>query len=169
MANSLFEIRRRSLDELEDFREIRLEALKQAPEAFGSVYEVDSLKPMSAFAERISNSLIFAAYMEDRIVGMAGLKPETGPKDLHKGFIWGVYVRADARQYGIAAALMQHLLEAGKEIVEQLTLTVVKENLAAIRLYQKLGFTIYGTEPCSMKSNGQYVDEVLMVKFLREI
>ncbi|WP_423008712.1 GNAT family N-acetyltransferase [Undibacterium sp. JH2W] len=53
-------------------------------------------------------------------------------------------------------------------MVEQVTLSAVKANLAAVSLHQKLGFDIYRTEPRSLKSDGAYFDEVLMVKLLRK-
>ena len=46
------QIRRLGAADVQDFREIRLSALKKAPEMFGSVYEHEEKKPMEAFAER---------------------------------------------------------------------------------------------------------------------
>ena len=39
-------------------------------------------------------------------------------------------------------------------------------NTPAIRLYQKAGFEIYGTEPRALFVNGRYIDEHMMVRFL---
>ena len=47
-------------------------------------------------------------------------------------------------------------------------LAVVNENKAACRLYGALGFVEYGYEKRALKQDGQYYDEVLMVKFLDE-
>jgi RimJ/RimL family protein N-acetyltransferase len=47
-------------------------------------------------------------------------------------------------------------------------LTVVSENEAARRLYWALGFVEYGYEKRSLKHDGRYDDEVLMVKLLDE-
>ena len=59
-------------------------------------------------------------------------------------------------------ALIQHAFG----IVEQLRLGVVDTNEAAIRLYQKHGFEIYGTEMRALKTEAGYSNEVLMVRFL---
>src|SRR5882757_6663592 len=88
-----FAVRRLGVADAEDYRTIRLAALAREPDAFGSVYDVEVARPLSAFAERLATSVVFAAHIGDRIVGMVGLKPETGPKDSHKGFVWGLYVR----------------------------------------------------------------------------
>jgi RimJ/RimL family protein N-acetyltransferase len=50
--------------------------------------------------------------------------------------------------------------------VEHLLLSVVSENEAAHRLYQKLGFSEYGREMKALKLGGRYLDEILMVRFL---
>ena len=66
----------------------------------------------------------------------------------------------------ITPLLVQALLLAAAGVVEQLTLTVVSENHAAIALYRKFGFEVYGVEPRALKQPEGYSDEVLMVRFL---
>ena len=50
-----------------------------------------------------------------------------------------------------------------KKRVRQLHLTVVTTNEGALKLYEKNGFRVYGTEPRSLKVNEHYYDEHLMV------
>ncbi len=50
--------------------------------------------------------------------------------------------------------------------IERLDLGVAIKNTAAIALYEKLGFQLYGIDLKAMKENDQYIDEQLMVKFL---
>jgi len=160
------EIRR--LDNAHDYRSIRLEALLDSPEAFGSMHAVEVDRPLAHFAERLTSSVIFAAYAGAQIVAMIGLKQEEGPKDSHKAFVWGFYVRPDYRKHGVGKALIVALMDAAHDIVEQLTLTVVRQNTSAIALYEACGFVTYGIEPRSLKEAAGYSDEVLMVRFLRQ-
>lgn len=51
------QIRRLGAADVQDFREIRLSALKKAPEMFGSVYEHEEKKPMEAFVGRLTGFL----------------------------------------------------------------------------------------------------------------
>ncbi len=163
---SNFEIRRLGIIDVADYRSIRLAALQGEPDAFGSVYEVEAARPSSAFAERLDTSIIFSAYAGGDIVGMAGLKQEAGLKDRHKGFVWGMYVRPNARGQGIGAALLAAIIGGAEQIVEQLTLTVVQGNNAALSLYEKYGFRAYGVEPRALKTAAGYSDEILMSRIL---
>ena len=77
-----------------------------------------------------------------------------------------VYVRPEHRGSGMAAALVEHLVEHARRHVLQIHLGVWSENLPAIKLYQRLGFELYATEPRYLFVNGRFIDEHLMVRFL---
>lgn len=159
-------IRRVLAADWHDYRTIRLRALALAPEAFGSLYEVEARRPAGAFAERLASSVVMGAYVEDRIVGMAGYKQAEGLKDAHKGFVWGVFVEPEFQSRGIGQALLLALVGAARGEIEQLILAVVATNRRAIALYERNGFEVYGVEPRALKSASGYADEVLMVRFL---
>ncbi|TXL72192.1 GNAT family N-acetyltransferase [Vineibacter terrae] len=160
-------IRRLMAADAADYRAIRLEALQRAPQAFGSTYVAEAARPVAAFAERLTGSVVFGAYAAAGIVGMAGLARSPGPKESHKGFLWGMYVRAEMRGQGVGALLVEAVIAAAAATLDQITLSVVQENAAARALYERFGFTAYGVEPRALKTPDGYVDEVLMVKFLR--
>ena len=67
---------------------------------------------------------------------------------------------------GIGKRMLKELLaEAEKCGYEQAELEVVSSNQPAIRLYEQLGFQIYGTLPHAVKyKDGTYGDEYRMVK-----
>jgi ribosomal protein S18 acetylase RimI-like enzyme len=164
--HSDLQIRRLETADAALYREIRLEALKQNPEAFGSTFERESDKPPSWFEAAVSQRDIFGAFLQGTLAGIAGYAAQESPKHAHKGVLWGMYVRPAARNSGLGKRLVEAVLDHARERVEALQLTVVSENEAARRLYGSLGFVEYGFEKRALKQDGRYYDEVLMVKFL---
>lgn len=144
------------------FREIRLEALQQAPEAFGSTFEQEGSQSLARFEEVLAQADVFGAFRDADLIGMAGFRGHTGAKQAHKGSLWGMYVRASARGTGVARPLVEAVLAHARDRVELVQLTVVKENEAAQRLYRRCGFVAYGLEVHALKHGGRYYDEVLM-------
>ena len=71
-----------------------------------------------------------------------------------------------ARGRGVGVALVDRIVAAATDLVQQLTLSVVRGNDAALALYERCGFETYGAEPRALKSTTGYADEVLMVRFL---
>lgn len=69
---------------------------------------------------------------------------------------------------GIGRQMMETVLGVAKELgYEQAELEVVTTNEKAFRLYESLGFEIYGTQSHSMKyKDGTYADAYLMMKVL---
>ena len=159
-------IRRLDASDAEPFRALRLAALREAPEAFGSTYAIEAARPITEYRERLTSSTVLGAHCDGELVGIVGFKRETGEKNAHKAFVWGMYVRAGFRRRGIGSALVDAMTRSAAGKVEQLTLTVVQGNDAATTLYEKAGFFAYGVEPRSLKTPAGYLDEVLMVRFL---
>lgn len=169
MGTAEFEIRPvKPADDAAIFRNIRLEALRANPEAFGSSYEAEAAQPLSWFLARLADSTVFGAFRDGQIIGIAGFAIQQGDKNAHKGRIWGMYVRPDARGGGIGRRLMEAVIEHARHRVELVQLTVVRDNERARRLYASLGFQEYGTEWHSLKHDGRYYDEILMAKDLLE-
>lgn len=148
------------------YRDIRLEALKASPEAFGSTFETENAQALSWFSDRLGTSTVLGAFHDTKLVAMAGFAIQQGQKRAHKGLLWGMYVRPAARGTGVGRRLIEAILDVARQHVELIQLTVVRENEQARRLYASLGFLDYGLEKHSLKQNGRYYDQVLMAKNL---
>jgi len=148
------------------YRSIRLEGLKESPEAFGSTFDAEFTKPLAWFFDRLSSSVVFGAIRDARILGAAGFAVRQEEKEAHKGLLWGMYVRPDARGAGIARRLVEAVIAYARARVELVQLSVVVGNEQARRLYARLGFVEYGIEKNSLKYRGRYYDEILMANDL---
>ena len=169
MSVTDIEIRRLAQENPADaglYRDIRLEALRANPEAFGSTFETENAQPLSWFFDRLGTSTVLGAFRDTKPVAMAGFAIQQGQKRAHKGLLWGMYVRPVARGTGVGRRLIEAVLDLARQHVELIQLTVVKENAQARRLYASLGFLDYGLEKNSLKQEGRYYDEVLMAKNL---
>lgn len=163
-------IRDASLADAERFRDLRLFALKDSPTSFGSDYHTNADHPMSFWKNRLKPDeygIIFVAEDENHLVGMTGIRKGDSPKTKHSAGIWGVYVRPEWRGLHIAEGLMELCFEWAKlREVQIVKLRVVSTNESAFRLYERIGFTIYGTEPQSLFYEGQYYDSLQMSRLL---
>lgn len=148
------------------YRDIRLDGLLRNPEAFASTFEDERDRPLDWFRDRIARSQIFGATHMQGLVGVVGLHPHADAKQRHKAMIRGMYVRREARQYGIGKRLIEAAVTHASGHVEQLQLAVVTENETARRLYARTGFIEYGHQINALKHRGRYYDDILMVKFL---
>jgi RimJ/RimL family protein N-acetyltransferase len=155
-------IRRLEPEDTGAYRGIRLEGLKHHPEAFGSTFEAEFTRPLAWFFDRLSQSTVFGAFWRTELLGAAGFAVRSGEKEAHKGLLWGMYVRPQARGAGVARRLVEAVIEYARPRVELLQLSVVVGNERARRLYAGLGFVEYGIERNSLKHNGRYYDEILM-------
>lgn len=153
-----------------DYRDLRLECLAAHPEAFGSSFEEECKLSLEDFAQRLEQHDIFGARRSDTnvMVGTVGLHLSAAAKLRHKGLIVGMYVRPEMRGSGVGAALVQHVLDYARPIVEQVNLVVEASNVGACGLYRKLGFEQYGYEPRARKVGQTYYDDVLMALALRD-
>ena len=148
------------------FRKLRLEALRTYPDAFGSTYENEVMRPLSSFVEQLEKNVILGGFDHGELAGMIGFYRQSGLKDRHKGVIWGMYVKPRLHGGGLASALLDSAIELGKVQVEQIQLTVVTTNQRAVRFYEASGFRGYGIEKNALKTGELYFDELLMVRFL---
>ncbi len=164
------EIRALTEDDVKTYWTLRLRALREEPEAFGSTYEESKERPLELVAARLRematmDDFILGAFVDDPLVGIVACVRETGRKNRHIAKIFQMYVASEARGQGIGRALMDEAIARARrrEGLEMLTLDVVTTNAAARALYLSLGFTVFGTAPHALRQDdGSYFDEDLM-------
>jgi GNAT superfamily N-acetyltransferase len=121
MRGAHIEIRRLAQENAADaalYRDIRLEALRANPEAFGSTFEIENALSLSWFFDRLGTSTVFGAFSSTGLVGIAGFEIQQGQKRAHKGTLWGMYVRPDARATGVGRRLVEAVLDLACQRVE---------------------------------------------------
>ncbi|WP_273992429.1 GNAT family N-acetyltransferase [Vibrio parahaemolyticus] len=124
------------------YREVRLESLRLHPDCFGSGYEVQSKMPKLYFEGLIENnsqeSVMIGAFTGDNLIGLCGLTP-SGEGSLE---IIQMFVFSDFRGRGVGLKLLNEAKSILSHRPERnLKLTVFSDNVAAIKAYEKSGFT----------------------------
>lgn len=154
-------------DEWEAFQALRLRSIADMPEAIYPTYEEErsrSPEQIRARITRTEHQLVFGAYQDEELVGIAGLRREALLQVAHKAILWGVFVHPDRRGGGIARRMLEALFEHARGIgVRQVHLNVNVANPRASALYRSMGFVSYGREPDAMQVGGRYYDEELML------
>jgi ribosomal protein S18 acetylase RimI-like enzyme len=146
----------------EEYQALRLRALRENPEAFGSTLEEDAGLSMEAIEARLEHTVsprgraVVGAFVDGALVGVTGCIQNDKAKMRHKAVIWGMYVASDVRGRGIGRRLLDRaILEVRQWVgVERVTLTVVQRNDAARRLYRAVGFKVFGSEPDALRQDG---------------
>lgn len=153
------------------YRGLRLEALQDSPDAFATTYEDEIKKSLEDYRDRLSRKdfCTFGAFDDGQLVGVVSLIREQARKLRHRSSIVAMYVTPEGRRKRVGKNLMQSAIQYAKQIegIEQIYLSVVTTNTAAIKLYHSLGFEIFGTEKRALKSSDStYWDEYHMVLYL---
>ena len=160
-------IRRLTASDATEFQALRLAALLDTPEAFGSSHEEEKDLPLAAIRSRLDERpghAVFGSFDGDTLVGIVGFARESLLKMAHKGRVWGLYVATSARGRGLARALMQAALAHARATpgIAKVTLDVDAANVAAIALYESLGFVAFAREADAMRVAGQPREDLQM-------
>jgi GNAT superfamily N-acetyltransferase len=128
-----------TLDDWQAMREIRLQALRDAPEAFASTYAKEAAFTTADWHRRASRDGSFLAYLPDgELAGLAGgFEEEPGVVELVS-----MFVRPQGRGHGVGEALVDAVVAwARAKDAASVHLWVTETNKPAIRLYERCGFT----------------------------
>lgn len=159
-------VRALGVEDVDEFRRVRLDALRLHPEAFLASYEDECVLDRVQFAERLATPGLtrFGAFAHEEMVGLVGLRVPNGAKVRHKAHLFSMYVANGHRRSGLADRLVQAVINAaGQTGALVLQLTVTAGNSPAQRLYARMGFQVYGVERRAIQVGNRFYDEELMV------
>lgn len=129
-------------DRAAEWRDIRLTALADAPDAFDALYDVWKDRPMADFADRLRGSEIWAAGdIPGQPLAVAALERGMSAAEPDLGWVMSVFVRPEARGRGMGLALLDHLAaRSRRDGMTRLGLHVGRDNHGARALYRRAGF-----------------------------
>ena len=121
-------------------RWLRLEAMADAPEAFGSTLERERARREDDWRQWIDPGPMWLLEDDHTPLGLSGLRvPAEGPVE-----IVSVWVHEQARGSGAAAVLVQAAVDWAEAAGRALVLRVTAGNDRALRFYERMGFELTG-------------------------
>jgi RimJ/RimL family protein N-acetyltransferase len=140
------------------YRELMLQAYEHAANAFTTTAAERQAEPESWWAKRIGSpsgtATAFGAWDGKTLVGSVAIEYSAKPKTRHSALVLGMYVTPSHRGRGYGRLLMEAVVAAAHERPEilVLTLTLTEGNEPALRLYESLGFSVWGVEPLAIRT-----------------
>jgi RimJ/RimL family protein N-acetyltransferase len=160
-------IRVLTADDAEEYRELRLTALRDHPTAFCTDCSEESTLSVEAFRARVAPSdtaISFGAFDEaeggERLVGIATLLRTTRLRQRFRATIVAMYVVPTHRGRGMAQELIAACIEQARGLdgVEEVCLCITVGNEPARRCYLACGFRPEFVDLRYFKYQGQYYD-----------
>lgn len=151
------------------YRALILQAYALHPDAFTTSATERTGFPLSWWENRLADGddakeVLFGAWEQGVLVGLAGVSFEVREKACHKATLFGMYVDAQHRSLGLGHQLVAAVLDYGRSRSGTLLvqLTVTEGNAAAVALYTSFGFAPFGAEPFAVRVGDAYVAKVHM-------
>ncbi|WP_432761455.1 GNAT family N-acetyltransferase [Rhizobium mayense] len=147
------------------FREIRLHALREHPEAFGASWEEERVQPVSRFAERPENGHVIGAISEgEPILGTIGISRSNGQKTQRIESIWAMYMSPTVCGKGLARLLLNAALAEGGPSIASAPRGSTQGSRHSV---ESTGFKRWAPEAEALKVGDVFHDGILMRLRLR--
>lgn len=157
-----------SADRWQEYKELRLEALKLEPQAFAMSYAEEVTRADSDWIDRLKPKYPAAAKLfleiDSKLAGIIGSYCEKD--DPHTAIIILVYIRKEFRGLGLGKKMLQKLLNNLSKLPEinKFRLSVTATQIPAIKTYESLGFKEISRKKDEVLHSGKKYDEIVMEK-----
>jgi RimJ/RimL family protein N-acetyltransferase len=134
----------------QEFREIRLKALKSDPKVFGSHYEREKNKSRQDWKEwaGAENQAIFFLYDNGKSIGMTGIYIPQDTVTKTTAVLWGSWLEPEYRHKGISELMYKARIDWAKDQpdLRRIEVSHRESNLASKFANQKHGFKLVKEE-----------------------
>jgi GNAT superfamily N-acetyltransferase len=149
------------------YRDLRLRALAESPEAFGRTLAEEEGRPERSWIERLANGaasefeLPLVADLDGTPAGLAwGHRDADAPETAH---VFQMWVAPEFRRLGAARMLLEAIIEwASDSGVRTLLLAVTCGNVSARTLYERKGFVPAG-EPEPLRPESELFSQRMLL------
>ena len=159
-------VKRLTSSDWQEYKKIRLEALKNEPQAFGGSYNKENKRTESEWQNKLAKSedlngtsFFYVTLKEGVFVAIGGAY-----QDNNKQWnIVSIYTKKEVRGQGLGQVILKSIInELGARKIKKAYLCVNTLQIAAQALYKKNGFVIKQIIKDQLLGDGKYYDEVEM-------
>ncbi|NEX62398.1 GNAT family N-acetyltransferase [Noviherbaspirillum galbum] len=172
---SMLVISRFSPEEWTAYRDLRLRALAESPDAFGSTLAQERERPDPEWERRLAAGVSSAldlpllARLDARHAGLAWCR--ITPDSQHatrKAALYQVWTAPDCRGHGVGKGMVETSIAwARNNGAQGIALAVTCGETPARRLYERLGFKAVG-EPQRMRPDAELMEQSMWLEFGQE-
>ena len=127
---------------------------------------IEGVKRKLAVSKDSENSVVLIALKNEQIIARAELEGYYPARIRHRAK-FSISVRKEYWNQGIGTEMIKRIVEQAKKMkLRILELEVIADNVRAIHLYHKMGFTDIGLYKKYFYVNGMFKDAVVMQKIL---
>lgn len=149
-------------DEWDAYRQARLRALKESPEAFAASYDAEADYDEELWRERMGRSARLVAEQRSEVVGIVSVRSDDAMFD-NAAEVFGLWVPVSLRGSGIAAQLVQAAARlATNRGHSQLIYWVGTENARAVAFASSYGFRPSEFRRPMARENDESVEEIAL-------
>lgn len=150
------------------YRDLRLQAITDAPQSYLDTTEETMAMPEAEWQRQIGN--MWFAQVSDELVGMIGVYQEQKQKLSHIANVISFWVNPEYRGQGFGRELLTKALQVAGQMngVEKVQLGVVTSQLAALALYESVGFERTGYLKKAVKVGEEYFDKIMMEQLINK-
>ena len=162
-----FDIVELTPNDWEEVKQLRIESARNAPRAFGDVVEQMNSMTEENWRSLFTTGRYFAARENGKLLGIVCMVRESNESTDHIVNVYSLFVTPDARRRGVGTSLLERVLtEVADGRTRKLRLRVDAKDDGAIALYRSMGFSEVGLLKEEMRVGDEFVDKLIMEKFL---
>ena len=130
------------------------------------IVPIEGVKRKLAMSKDSENSIVLIALENEQIIARAELDGYYAARIRHRAK-FSISVKKEYWNQGIGTEMLKRIVEQAKKMkISIIELEVIADNVRAIHLYHKMGFTDIGLYKKYFYVNGMFKDAVIMQKLL---
>lgn len=164
-------VRRLRPPEWREYRDLRLSALAESPDAFGSTFARERLRSSREWEERLASGSVsgrdapLVAQVDGDFVGLVWGRIDPG--DPNTAYVFQMWVTPAMRGGGVGRALLEAVVDWAREAdARTVLLGVTCGDTPARRMYERSGFVAAG-EPVPLRADSVTLSQPMRLEVVR--